>query len=118
MRKARHGEPLRFVRSRALENNDPDVCVVWPYRTNTEGYGLVEVGGRVRLAHQVVLEHAGEPQPRRGLEVRHLCGVTSCVNRHHLKWGTRSENMRDRFRVHGDTMQGERKSRATWAEVA
>ena len=45
------------------------------------------------------------------MEVRHLCGKAICVNPHHLCWGTRAENERDKL-LHGTHNAGERNGRA------
>jgi hypothetical protein len=84
--------------------------VLWPFGLNGDGYARIQEVGtrRTRRAHQVVLEIAGFARPSLDHEVRHLCGVRACVNLIHLRWGTKSENQRDRFRVHGDHQRGER----------
>jgi hypothetical protein len=102
-----------FIAARA-EGNDGPCCVLWPFRLR-DGYGVVSTPRprrRTRPAHQLVLEAAGITQPGWATEVRHLCGNRGCVNLNHLKWGTRSQNQRDRFDLHGDSgPYGERNGR-------
>ena len=104
-----------FISARAT-GRDGEACVLWPFAVNPNGYGRVTVRGKSRPAHQLVLESAGFPKPFPRAEVRHLCGVRLCTNVAHLRWGTRSENQRDRFRAHGDTMRGEKNPRAKLCE--
>jgi hypothetical protein len=102
-----------FIVERAL-GNDGDSCVLWPFKLR-DGYGVVSMprpGRRIRPAHQLVLEAAGVPRPAGATEVRHLCGNRACVNLAHLTWGTKSENQRDRYELHGDPgPDGERNGR-------
>lgn len=109
---------MRFVRERAKQDDGPD-CVLWPFGLR-DGYGRVDTKDRNCLAHRLVLELSGNPQPSPDLEVRHLCGIRRCLNRRHLVWGTHAENQQDRFRRHGDTMRGERnpRSKLTARDVA
>lgn len=107
----RIGAPLEFVRERARGLDAPDACVLWPFAL-FDGYARIDLHGRRKFGHQLVLELAGRLPSERAPEVRHLCGHRACVNLAHLKWGTRSENQRDRFRSHGDHLRGERNPRA------
>jgi len=114
MAKAKHGAPLAFLIDRA-RGQDGDACVLWPYRL-ANGYGHLDVEGRQRGAHQVVLELAGQARPTDAHEACHSCGTPACVNLTHLRWGTHADNQQDRFQRHGDTMQGERNPRARLTE--
>lgn len=116
MRKAKHGAPLAFAKTRGAGGDPTDQCVLWPFHRKMDGYGRITINGRVRPAHQLVLELSGRPKPNAESEVRHLCANRLCVNLAHLVWGSRSENQRDRFRVHGDTMRGARNPRARLTE--
>lgn len=110
-----------FIAERA-KGEDGDQCVPWPFATNPDGYGRVEVARRSRPAHQLVLETAGQPKPFDTAEARHLCPEPNrlCLNLRHLRWGTKSENQRDRYVLHGASMAGEnnRRARLTATQVA
>lgn len=71
----------------------PSVCVVWVGSTNSRGYGLVSVGGRIELAHRVAYEAAHGPIPV-GAVIDHLCRVRNCVKPEHLEVVTTAENNR------------------------
>ncbi|WP_338185886.1 HNH endonuclease signature motif containing protein [Jatrophihabitans sp.] len=72
-------------------------CWTWTgVRHRTRGYGRFYVGGRggrYVQAHRWSYEHFVGPIPD-GLEIDHLCAVTSCVNPAHLEAVTPDENKR------------------------
>lgn len=82
-------------------------CWLWEGSLNANGYGQMRYGLRgksVRRAHQVSYElHKGEIP--HGLDVRHKCGLRTCVNPAHLELGTRKQNMEDAER-HGMIARG------------
>lgn len=102
-----------FVAERAL-GSDGTECVLWPFQIR-DGYGVLwtpRPDRKLRSAHRAVLDAAGIESVAHQTEIRHLCGVRRCVNLARLKWGTKSENQRDRFQLHGDSHAGERNNRA------
>lgn len=74
-----------------------DGCWIWQLSTSRAGYGriMLKGGGKMRLAqaHRVAYEVLVEPIPV-GLQLDHLCRVTSCVNPDHLEPVTAAENNR------------------------
>ncbi len=83
-----------------------DVCLRWPFGTNSAGYGHFTVSGRWVLAHRVVCERANGPsQPSQ--EAAHSCGNghEGCVNPRHLSWKSRSGNAADMVRQ-GRSLRG------------
>lgn len=82
----------------------PDVCTIWPHGKTTGGYGIVTMNGHRGYAHRIACAHQYGEAPS-GTEAAHSCGVRACVNPHHLRWATRSENQLDR-RQHGTARVG------------
>lgn len=104
--------------ARAIGDDD-NQCVLWPFRLR-DGYGVLVTPRperRTVTAHRAVLDAAGVRAGLGQTEIRHLCGVRRCVNLRHLRWGTKSENQQDRFRLHGDNNVGERNARAKLTEA-
>ena len=76
-------------------------CLVFTGAREKSGYGAIKVNGKKRSTHSVVAEYTLGACPE-GQEVRHLCGRghAGCVTASHLRYGTRSENVKDAMR-HG-----------------
>lgn len=69
-------------------------CWLWTAYRDKDGYGHFAVRkGLVMLAHRFAYEHQVGQIPE-GLELDHLCRVTSCVRPDHLEPVTHAENMR------------------------
>ncbi len=75
----------------------------------TNGYPMVQLGGKLRSVHRLVAEAFHGPCPA-GHETRHLDGSKDNNRADNLAWGSRSENALDRAR-HG------RGIRLSWADV-
>ena len=67
-------------------------CWLWVARTS-DGYGLLTLNGKQRLAHRVSYEFYNGPIPD-GLQIDHLCRVRNCINPAHLEPVTAKENRR------------------------
>ena len=66
-------------------------CHIWTGSRDRYGYGRINLGGRMGLAHRCALILGGrELDPE--LEVDHLCRVRECVNPEHLDLVTRRVN--------------------------
>lgn len=75
------------------EISNHDFCVLWPFKTDKDGYGWFSCNGEKR-AHRVSYSfHKG--QITDGLHVLHKCDNPSCVNPNHLFLGTHKQNMQD-----------------------
>lgn len=68
-------------------------CWLWTGAIVRRGYGVVRRGGRTLKAHRYIYQLLRGPIPS-GLEIDHLCRVTSCVNPDHLEPVTKAENLR------------------------
>lgn len=66
-------------------------CHTWTAAKGRGGYGLLNIKGRMRRAHQLALELAGVEIPD-GHEPDHLCRNPPCVRRSHLEPVTRRTN--------------------------
>ncbi|SAL26117.1 hypothetical protein AWB73_01986 [Caballeronia turbans] len=96
-------------------------CVDHGQKGNGFGYGKKTYKGKQIGAHIVALiEATGEE--RNGRLALHSCDNPRCINPKHLRWGTHSDNMRDRSerrRSRGGVLVGERngKSKLSTADV-
>ena len=86
-----------------------DECLIWPFcRSQTTGYGKLQVDGKHTNGHRVICERAHGPAPTKKHQAAHSCGRghEGCVNPKHLRWATCRENLADRIE-HGTLPQGE-----------
>ena len=76
-------------------------CLVTTRSRGSHGYAQARFCGKQHLAHRLVARYYLGPCPD-GMEVRHMCGRghEGCVTASHLRYGTRSDNVRDMLR-HG-----------------
>lgn len=74
----------------------PDDCWLWTAYRHRQGYGVVRIGRKVRLAHRAAYEAVHGKGSAEGLVVRHRCDTPACVNPGHLELGTQADNVRDR----------------------
>lgn len=91
----------------AMREYDGEKCLIWPFATDTNGYGRVRIKGRLLGAHRLACEMEHGPAPRGKPEAAHSCanGAGGCVNRRHLRWASRVENSTDMV-VHGNSARG------------
>jgi hypothetical protein len=67
-------------------------CWLWTGAIGGGGYGHFRLGRIVRASHRIAYE-AMRGQHAAGLELDHLCRVTTCVNPWHLEAVTHKVNM-------------------------
>lgn len=66
-------------------------CREWPTRRDVEGYGRLEVDGRIYRVHRIAYVASGRRLVA-GMVIDHLCRNTSCVEATHLEAVTCREN--------------------------
>jgi len=69
-------------------------CWLWPYATQTSGYGQVRDGDRWVLVHRMMHDFFFRPAGV-GLMVLHDCDTPACCNPWHLYVGDGFDNARD-----------------------
>lgn len=77
-----------------VDKRGPDECWPWKGGTTHKGYGMFNMGGKVRTASRVSWELANGPIPD-GQGVLHKCDNAPCVNPKHLFLGDQTANMQD-----------------------
>ena len=77
-----------------IKRGSNDECWEWTACRIKDGYGHVQFGGQLQLAHRVSWRLAHGPIPD-GFLVCHNCDNPSCVNPNHLWLGTHQQNMDD-----------------------
>ncbi len=84
----------------ALEWNE-DHCLIWPFTIGESNINSSYTNGgpTVTKMRRTVCEHFHGPAPFDGAEVCHhpkLCNNALCFSWKHLRWGSKSENRKDR----------------------
>jgi hypothetical protein len=78
----------------------PDACWNWTGTVRADGYGVFNLGMRLELAHRLALVLSGVDIPPGSIAMQ-ICGNRLCchADTHHLRVGTRSEQMTTRSRT-------------------
>jgi DNA-binding XRE family transcriptional regulator len=100
--------------------NKTDECWLWIGGKDVKNYGIFFYKGKTQFAHRVsLLLYNKVPSLTPGLQVRHSCRNTCCVNPDHLSEGTRQQNAEDKRRD-GTNLSGTRChfSKLDWEKVS
>jgi hypothetical protein len=73
---------------------NPNECWEWVGGKNKDGYGRLNISGRIDRAHRVVYRLANGDIPPNKI-ILHSCNNPSCCNPNHLRAGTYKENTHD-----------------------
>ena len=114
-KKAPNGEPLKYFNE--CMKLDTDDCIEWKYGV-TAGYGIVWFEGKsIRANRLSLIQTVGEPPKGRPFAL-HSCHNRACFNSRHLRWGSHTDNMRDKVKD-GTSDRGENsyKSKLTEKQV-
>lgn len=80
------------INMRAAESGD---CIEWAGALKTNGYGVIRINRKLKLAHRVAMELALGKTLRRDVMVCHRCDNPRCINVEHLFLGKAQANMAD-----------------------
>lgn len=102
------GDPLRFLNDVVMAHEAHE-CITWPYSRESQGRGIIKLGGKMELVHRVVCERVNGAPPTPEHHAAHSCGKghLGCISPKHLSWKTCAENMADKL-IHGTHQRGER----------
>lgn len=96
-----------------VDKRGPNECWNWTGWKIQNGYGRMQIADKKVLATHVSLRLHGCQRPSDDLHALHSCDNPSCVNPSHLRWGTRTDNMRDKVsRGRSNMPKGERSATA------
>jgi hypothetical protein len=106
------GELVGYLLGTAVPHKGDD-CLMWPYGTDSAGYGKLCLGGKTVRAHRFVCEAIHGPAPTARHHAAHSCGNgdKGCLSPRHLSWKTPKQNQADRL-VHGTDNRGEKNGNA------
>jgi|SRR5215831_5330029 len=86
-------DPLDIIRFRRnFIVTTADACWEWCGSTGGKNYGQFYIKGRTYRAHRLAYYLFYKINPG-DLMILHSCNTTKCVNPHHLRIGTNSDNM-------------------------
>lgn len=80
---------------------DANGCYVWQRAFKGKeaasggGYGCLRIKGKLWAAHRYAWEREHGPIPA-GLQIRHKCHNTKCVNTDHMELGSNADNAKDK----------------------
>lgn len=90
-------EDLRRFWSYTYRDNTTG-CIMWSKSCSGKGYGNFIFRGKHYNAHRWIAQAYAGRKLQTKEHVLHSCDTPRCVNTAHLRIGSHSENMRDRFK--------------------
>lgn len=99
------GDAISWLKSHA-NHLDSVICLEWPFARRNGGYGHMRVNGEYIGAHRVMCRMVNGDPAGDVDHAAHSCGNSGCVNPHHLRWSTRSDNEADKI-IHGTSNAGQ-----------
>ena len=75
-------------------------CLIWTGAKDSDGYGLLQVNGRITGAHRYAWECENGQIPD-WMVIDHICHNRTCVDVDHLRLATRHQNNSNRAGVSG-----------------
>ena len=103
-------ETMEFLTASLVVETDD--CIEWPFGRTGVGYGLVSYQGKRMGPHRVVCLLAYGSPPFPNADAAHfVCGNRGCVNKRHLRWSSRMQNVDD-ARRHGRLTFGQKAASA------
>lgn len=91
--------------------SESDECFVWPYVTNSKGYGVIYIDGGPSPVHRLALSLVHPTSDPSLLACHGPCHTPPCFNPRHLTWQSPVQNAIDRHR------DGTMNSKLTEADV-
>ena len=82
-------------------------CWTWSGSTMRRGYGRIQIGGRVQLAHRVSYELTIGPIPN-GMVIDHVCHQPACVKPQHLRVCSQKQNLENHSGAYSNSKSGVR----------
>jgi hypothetical protein len=93
---------LKYVKKSETRSFNGIFCKNWIRAKDINGYGVTSINNVQFQTHILACTISNNFIRPKNLNVRHLCGNSSCVEGAHLKFGTQEENMLDKI-SHGTT---------------
>jgi hypothetical protein len=95
MVRAERGLPQYFVDISLLIETDE--CIIWPFAKNNDGYAVFKYQHKRMYVSVYICTKVYGPKPTPKHEVAHSCGNghIGCINKRHIRWATRKENVED-----------------------
>lgn len=104
-----------WVKANVLE--DRDACWLWHAAKNKQGYGKFNFQRRNCFAHRIAYAiYHGIKLSDISDCILHTCDAPACINPHHLREGSRVENVADMV-IKQRQSKGEQHSRAKFSEA-
>lgn len=91
----RRRQPKIDFMEKALLTKNKINCINWPFTKAGIGYPTISQPPGYAYVHRLVCERVHGGAPSFTHQTLHTCDNPSCINPHHLKWGTISDNSQD-----------------------